>query len=87
MFNPLGAMKNLGDMNKLRQQAMELQRQLAGQTITVERNGVKVTMTGDQRLTELVIDGQLDSRIMEVLNEAIRKSQQTAAQKLAAMTG
>jgi hypothetical protein len=36
------AIKGLGDINKLRQQAMTMQKNLAVQQITVEENGVKL---------------------------------------------
>ncbi len=77
----------LGDMNKLRQQAMQMQKSLAGQTITVEENGVKVVITGDQKIVELTVQGIGNPVLNEVLNKAVRKSQELAAKELMNISG
>jgi DNA-binding protein YbaB len=77
----------LGDINKLRQQAMQMQKSLAGQTIVVEENGVKVTITGDQKIMELEIQGLSNQVLNDVLNKAIRKSQELAAKELMNISG
>lgn len=77
----------LGDMNKLRQQAMAMQKNLAGQTITVEENGVKVVITGDQKIVEISIQGISNEVLNDVLNKAIRKSQELAAKELMNVSG
>ncbi len=79
--------KNLGDMNKLRQQAMVMQKNLAQQQITVEENGVRIVITGDQRIMELTIQGMGNPVLNEVLNKAIRKSQELAAKELMNISG
>lgn len=84
MFNPL---KSLGDLKKLRDQAMEIQRQLEAEEIELNKDGVHVRMTGNQKVKELSVDGQEDNRLIEVLNEALKKSQEIAARKLASMGG
>ena len=80
-------MGKLGDMNKLRQQAMAMQKSLAGQTITVEENGVKVVITGDQKIMEISVQGIGNPVLNEVLNKAIRKSQELAAKELMNVSG
>ncbi|KKS33039.1 MAG: hypothetical protein UU93_C0003G0047 [Candidatus Amesbacteria bacterium GW2011_GWA2_42_12] len=77
----------LGDMNKLRQQAMQMQKSLAAQTITVEENGVKVVITGDQKIIEISIQGISNEVLNDVLNKAIRKSQELAAKELMNVSG
>lgn len=79
--------KNLGDMNKLRQQAMQMQKSLAAQVITVEENGVKIVITGDQKIVELTIQGMGNPVLNDVLNKAIRKSQELAAKELMNISG
>jgi len=71
----------------MRDQAMAMQKALAAEEVTVERNGVKIVMTGDQKIKELIIDGQEDWRVKEALTEAIKKSQEIAAKKLSEMSG
>ena len=80
-------MGKLGDMNKLRQQAMTMQKNLAAQTITVEENGVKVVITGDQKIISIEIQGMSNEVINEVINKAIRKSQELAAKELMNVSG
>lgn len=84
MINPF---KALGDMKSMRDQAMKMQQALAQEEVTVERNGVKVVMSGDQKIKELLIDGQQDNRVKDVIMEAIKKSQEIAAKKLTEMSG
>jgi len=84
MFNPF---KTLGDIKSMRDQAMAMQNALAAEQITIERNGVKVVMRGDQKIVELIIDGESDNRIKDVVAEALKKSQEIAARKLTEMSG
>lgn len=84
MFNPL---KAVGDFKAMRDQAMKMQQALAGEQVVVERGGVRVVMSGDQKIKELIIDGQEDWRVKDVIAEAIKKSQEIAAKKLTEMSG
>jgi len=84
MFNPF---KAVGDLKSMRDQAVKMQQVLSAEEVIVERNGVKVVMSGDQKIKSLVIDGQDDWKIKEVLSEAIKKSQEIAAKKLTEMSG
>lgn len=84
MFNPLG---QLGDLKKMRDQAMEIQKQLQQEEVEVEKNGVKVIITGDQKIKEFSSNGKSDNDIKEAINEAIKKSQEVAARKLSQMGG
>ncbi len=80
MQNPL---KMLGDLNKMRSQAAQIQRDLEGQEFVVERGRIKVVITGNQKIKSVQIDGQEVQEMIDILNEAIRKSQEAAAGKLA----
>jgi nucleoid-associated protein EbfC len=84
MFNPF---KSLGDIKSMRDQAVKMQQALASEEVTVERNGVVVVMSGDQKMKKLIIDGNEDNRVKEVVAEAIKKSQEIAARKLSEMSG
>ncbi len=81
------AFGKLGDINKLRQQAMQMQKSLSAQQITVEESGVKVVITGDQKILELEIQGLSNQVLNDVLNKAIRKSQELAAKELMNISG
>ncbi len=81
------AFGKLGDMNKLRQQAMAMQKALQAQVITVEENGVLVEITGDQKILKIEIQGMSNQVLNEVINKAIRKSQELAAKELMNVSG
>jgi len=79
MFNPL---KGLGDLRQMQQQAQQMQQALQKEEVVVEKDGVRVVLRGDQQVREVYIDGVLDNRISDVINEAIKKTQELAARKL-----
>lgn len=76
-----------GDMMKLRKQAMEMQKQLAKQTVTIEENGIKVVMSGDQKIIEFEVGGVSSQDAITALNKALRKSQEEAAKQMQQMGG
>lgn len=84
MFNPL---QGLGDLKKMRDQAMVIQKELQAEIIDVEKNGVKIIITGDQKIQQIEAQGKSDNDIKEAVNEAIKKSQEVAARKLSQMGG
>lgn len=75
-------MSGLGDLRALQQQAQLMQRELQKEEVVVEKNGVKVVVRGDQVLSEIEVDGVIENRITEAINEAIKKTQELAARKL-----
>lgn len=79
MINPLGG---LGDLQKLQQQAQQMQAALQQEMVVVERNGVVVRVRGDQIIESIEVDGVIENRIADVVNEAIKKTQELAAKKL-----
>lgn len=84
MQNPL---KALGDINQLRQQAMQMQKALAGEQIVIEEGDIRVVISGDQRIIEFSVQGVTSDVAVNALNKAIKKSQEMAAAKLQEMTG
>jgi len=82
--NPL---KALGDLNKIRQQAMQMQKALSQEEIVIEEGDVRVVITGDQRIKEFSVQGVTSDVAVTALNKAIKQSQELAAQKLQEMTG
>jgi DNA-binding protein YbaB len=79
--------KQLGELKKMRDQAMAIQKQLAAEIIEFDENGIKLSISGDQKLQSLEIDGMANTRVLEVVNKAIKKSQEMAARKLSEMSG
>ena len=72
----------LGDIQKLQQQAQKMQSALQQETVVTEKNGVKITMRGDQQVLEVEIDGIVENRVAEAVNESVKKTQELAAKKL-----
>ena len=82
----LDNLKQLGDLKKMRDQAMEIQKKLADIKITVEHQGVTVIMTADQKVVS--ISGEPDlQKVTHAVNEALKQSQKVAAQEMQGMMG
>lgn len=84
MINPF---QKLGDLKHMRDQAMAIQKALQSEKITVDKNGVHLVITGDQKVLEFAANGKSDWIIMDAINEAVKKSQEVAAKKLQEMGG
>lgn len=85
-----GMLKNLRNMQK---DLVKVQKEMANESITAEAAGgaVKVTVTGDQRVTGLEIDASLlaagDSQklsrlLQEAMNQALDDSRKMAQERL-----
>lgn len=83
MINPF---KGLGDINKMQQQARQMQQALQQEEVVVEHEGVRVVLRGDQQVKEVTIDGMLENRIADAINEAVKKTQELAARKFLEMS-
>lgn len=77
----------LGELKKLRDQALAIKKQLAAEEIVVEEQGVRVVVSGEQKIKELSIQGISNQVLIDVLNKAIRRSQEVAAKKLQEIGG
>ena len=84
MNNPFS---QLGDLKKMRDQAMQIQKELQAEEVSVDKNGVQIVITGDQKIKEISVNGRSDNDVKEAVNEAVKKSQEIAARKLATMQG
>lgn len=84
MANPL---KALGDLNQLRKQAKQMQDELSKEEIRIERDDVVVVISGDQKIIHFSVQGITSQEAIDVINEAIKKSQELAAKKLQSMAG
>ena len=84
-FQQMG--QQVSQLKKIRDQAVQMQKQLQAEVNEVEENGIRVVMTGDQKVETVTIDGKYEERLVKILNDAIKKSQQVAAKKLQEMSG
>jgi DNA-binding protein YbaB len=85
MFNKLKQYKDLRD------QAKTLQNALAQESVTVEKNGVKIVVNGNLEITQLTIEdaakGNLENTLKDLFNDAIKKVQRIMAKKMQDMGG
>lgn len=79
--------KQLAQLKKMRDQAMAIQKQLAAEEIEINEDNIRIVISGDQKIKLLEIDGLTNDRVVEMINKAIKKSQEMAAKKLAEMSG
>lgn len=84
MINPF---KQIGEIKKMRDSALQIQRQLQAEEIDIEKNGVHIVISGDQKIRVLESNGRSDNDIAGAVNDAIKKSQEVAAKKLSSMSG
>ena len=75
----------MGDLKDFQQKAQAMQQALAAEEVVVERNSVRIVMSGDQKVRSIEVDGVLENRIAEAFAEAIKKTQEIAARKLLQM--
>jgi len=84
MFDKL---KQLNELRKMRSQAMELQKELEKIKESAEKGGMRVVVTGDQKVSYIEIDGQERADLVDLINEAMKKVQKEAAKKMLEMGG
>lgn len=80
MQNPF---KMLGDLNAMRQQAAKIQSALEDEEFEVIGGNVRIVITGNQNVKIVEIDGTPSETLKRAFNDAVKKSQQAAAGKLA----
>lgn len=86
MFNKLKQFKDL------RSQAKTMQNALAQESVTEEKNGVKVVLNGNMEIMELKLSDDLNKNAQEetlkhCFNEALKRTQRIMAKKLQDMGG
>lgn len=83
MMNPF---KMLGDMNAMRKQAAAIQQALEAEEFEIFEGNVRILISGNQNVKVVEVDGVPDENIKRAINDAIKKSQQAAASKLAQLS-
>lgn len=89
MINPLkmlGDLKNLPQNAGVMKQMFDIQRELAAQEIEMIVGNVRVVMTANQEIKKIEINGIANEDARRAIGEAIKKSQQVAAEKMTAVS-
>ncbi|KKU25243.1 MAG: hypothetical protein UX88_C0005G0035 [Candidatus Woesebacteria bacterium GW2011_GWC2_47_16] len=79
--------KQLNELRKMRSQALVLQKELEKIRESEERNGMKVVVTGDQKVAYIEINGEERKELVDLINDAMKKVQKEAAKKMMEMGG
>ena len=79
--------KQLGNLNKMRQEAKALQKELEKEIESYEKGDIRVKVNGAQEILYLEIDGEDRSDIVEVINKAMKRVQKKSAKKMLEMGG
>ena len=79
--------KQLGELAKMRQKAMALQKELEKIVETVEKRGWMVSVTGDQKVRYIKKDGEDFDDLVDAINEAMKNVQKESAKKMMEMGG
>lgn len=66
---------------------MMLQRKIAGKKIELEKDGIRVIVTGDGKIKRIEVDGEELKNVSGVINEAITTAQKWAASEMQGMMG
>ncbi len=80
MMNPF---KALGDLNQMRKQAAQIQAALEQEEFEVVQGNVRIVISGNQNVRSVEVDGVPDENLKRAFNDAVKRSQQAAAGKLA----
>ena len=79
--------KQLGELNKLRQQAKSLQQELEQIKHRLEKGAYKVVVTGDQKIDYLEVEGKENRELKDLINDALKEVQKKSAKKMLEMGG
>lgn len=79
--------KQLGELNKMRQQAKTLQKELEKIKHIEEKGDIRVKVTGDQKVEYIEINGEERNDLVDVINKAFKGVQKEAAKKMMEMGG
>jgi len=75
------------DKAKLMTKAFKLKKALESELTELEENGILIKVSGDQKVKFLSINGAENKILVEVINKAMKKSQESAAKKMQDMGG
>lgn len=81
------SLSRLKDLKRVRDQAKALQRELAAIDVAVEEGGIKIVVRGDQKVKTIVVDGEENPKLVDLINKAMKRAQEKAATRMEGMMG
>lgn len=79
--------KQLNELRKLQGQAKALQRELEQIKETVESGDNRATVSGDQKIIAIMVDGEDRKDLVDMINKALKEVQKKSAKKMMEMGG
>jgi DNA-binding protein YbaB len=84
--------EKLKQLKDLRDKAKQLQNVLGAETITADKNGIKITMDGNMNVSAVILEKEMSKdeigkKMPDAINESIKKAQRVMAEKMRAMGG
>lgn len=75
------------DKAKMMAKALKLKKAVEAEIIEIEDSGIKIKVSGDQRVKFLSINGIENKILVDTINKALKKSQESAARTMKDMGG
>ncbi|HTW96622.1 MAG TPA: YbaB/EbfC family nucleoid-associated protein [Candidatus Methylomirabilis sp.] len=84
--------EKLKQLKDLRDKAKSIQNALGQETITAEKNGIKITMDGNMDVKSVILEremtkDELEKKLPDAINDCVKKTQRVMAEKMRAMGG
>ncbi len=92
----MGLFGQAKDLYKLQKKAKQIKEQLKNLHIEAEVEGVKIIINAEQEVQEIIIDAslldpsqkdKLEATLKTVINKAVKKAQEVAAEQMRGMMG
>lgn len=75
------------DKAKMLSKAYKLKKAVESEIVEVEDSGVKIIVSGDQKVKFLSVNGAENKLLVDTINKALKKSQEVAAKRMKDMGG
>jgi len=75
------------DKAKMVSQAYKLKKAIESEILEIEESGIKITVSGDQKVKFLSVNGVENKILLDTINKALKKSQEMAAKRMKDMGG
>jgi len=69
------------NINKLNKVKASMQKDLEQIFVTLEKNNVKIVMRGDKHLEHVIINGEENKNVKELINDAMKEADKKAEKK------
>jgi len=75
------------DKAKMLAQAFKLKKAVESEVVEIDENGIKMSVSGDQKVKYLSVNGVENKLLVDTINKALKKSQEAAARRMKDMGG